>query len=854
MRLPSLLLFVAASCAFVHGDCDRVSTLPTNILSEREYVVRLSQNCEDHTTDSPIFCEDSGWGDEEANVVCKSKMNTTYGLGDYIMFAETDYQVGYAHVYCMGYEDRLEDCEVGNLTSHNCSYLGIARCLDVPQVLVSRGKSYQYFERVEIFENETADFCVIVWGPLSQPLHVLVETTDNGAAVANFDYRPLQQTVTFEPTKSLRSQQCLKIELIDDSLAEFWEMFSVTISTNSSTVNLTRREFNVFIGPNDGECIEGNVTGSTNGRLRLVEMCNSDGVWSPICDNEWTQEDATVVCRELGYQKPKSVRYETINKTMVNAIHTNISCRGNETALRDCVSTEPPVNTVCQLALVDCSPDVTVIVDPEVEDPNDGDTGGVRMLAGVLSAVLLLVILTVAVGIVVGLKCQRRGQVKITTPHNPAYNVVQSKHRGVAKPTQQGTSEGRTNVSAVTDSHHSVCMQSNLYNVISSQTQTSEELEYDYVQATQSRASRQTAAPDSSRMRFPLLLLFIAASCAFVHGDCDRVSTLPTNISEREYVVRLSQNCEDHTTDSPIFCEDSGWGDEEANVVCKSKINTTYGLGVILLHIISHQIIIGFADTDYQVGYAHVYCKGDEERLEDCEVGNLTSHNCSYLGIARCLDGSCIQGEKSYQYFERVEIFENETADFCVIVWGPLSQPLHVLVETTDSGAAVANFDYRPLQQTVTFEPTESLRSQQCLKIELIDDSLAEFWEMFSVTISTNSSTVNLTRREFNVFIGPNDGECIEGNVTGSTNGRLQLVEMCNSDGVWSPICDNEWTQEDATVVCRELGYQEPKSVRYETINKTMVNATHISCRGNETALRDCVSTEPPVNTVCQLA
>jgi hypothetical protein len=47
------------------------------------------------------------------------------------------------------------------------------------------------------------------------------------------------------------------------------------------------------------------------------------------------------------------------------------------------------------------------------------------MLAGVLSAVLLLVILTVAVGIVVGLKCQRRGQVKITTAHNPAYDVVQ---------------------------------------------------------------------------------------------------------------------------------------------------------------------------------------------------------------------------------------------------------------------------------------------------------------------------------------------------------------------------------------------------------------------------------------------
>ena len=28
---------------------------------------------------------------------------------------------------------------------------------------------------------------------------------------------------------------------------------------------------------------------------------------------------------------------------------------------------------------------------------------------------------------------------------------------------------------------------------------------------------------------------------------------------------------------------------------------------------------------------------------------------------------------------------ENETAGFCIDAWGPLSQPLHVLVETIDS-------------------------------------------------------------------------------------------------------------------------------------------------------------------------
>ena len=38
-------------------------------------------------------------------------------------------------------------------------------------------------------------------------------------------------------------------------------------------------------------------------------------------------------------------------------------------------------------------------------------------------------------------------------------------------------------------------------------------------------------------------------------------------------------------------------------------------------------------------------------------------------------------------------------------------------------------------------------------------------------------------------------------------NSSLQLVEMCSSEGVWSPVCDYNWTLQDATVVCRELGY-----------------------------------------------
>ena len=40
-----------------------------------------------------------------------------------------------------------------------------------------------------------------------------------------------------------------------------------------------------------------------------------------------------------------------------------------------------------------------------------------------------------------------------------------------------------------------------------------------------------------------------------------------------------------------------------------------------------------------EAGISYVHCNGDEEKLGDCEFGNLTSHNCSSLGTALCLNG-----------------------------------------------------------------------------------------------------------------------------------------------------------------------------------------------------------------------
>ena len=53
----------------------------------------------------------------------------------------------------------------------------------VSQVLVSIVNVNEPFEHIEVSENETIVLCITVWGPLTEPLHVLVETSDSGIAL-----------------------------------------------------------------------------------------------------------------------------------------------------------------------------------------------------------------------------------------------------------------------------------------------------------------------------------------------------------------------------------------------------------------------------------------------------------------------------------------------------------------------------------------------------------------------------------------------------------------------------------------------------------------------------------------------
>ena len=59
----------------------------------------------------------------------------------------------------------------------------------------------------------------------------------------------------FEPFNGLTlQQQCMEIEIINDSLPEDWEVFTLLLSTNNSAANLTVHRMFVYIdiNPNIG--------------------------------------------------------------------------------------------------------------------------------------------------------------------------------------------------------------------------------------------------------------------------------------------------------------------------------------------------------------------------------------------------------------------------------------------------------------------------------------------------------------------------------------------------------------------------------------------------------------------------
>ena len=71
---------------------------------------------------------------------------------------------------------------------------------------------------------------------------------------------------------------------------------------------------------------------SSEGRIEVWY----DGTWGTVCDDDWDDLDATVVCLQLGYLQGTALIKAHFNQGQDPILMDNVYCRGNETSLLTC--------------------------------------------------------------------------------------------------------------------------------------------------------------------------------------------------------------------------------------------------------------------------------------------------------------------------------------------------------------------------------------------------------------------------------------------------------------------------------------------------------------------------------------
>ena len=82
------------------------------------------------------------------------------------------------------------------------------------------------------------------------------------------------------------------------------------------------------------ELVGGNAQ---NGNVFVV---NSDGTSNPICDDDWDELDARVVCKQLGFDNGNATHSSKFGNVPDTFVMDDVKCSGNENNIMSCDHTK----------------------------------------------------------------------------------------------------------------------------------------------------------------------------------------------------------------------------------------------------------------------------------------------------------------------------------------------------------------------------------------------------------------------------------------------------------------------------------------------------------------------------------
>eukprot|EP00299_Pterocystis_sp_00344_P019256 c9573_g1_i2.p1 GENE.c9573_g1_i2~~c9573_g1_i2.p1 ORF type:complete len:881 (+),score=197.66 c9573_g1_i2:34-2676(+) len=319
-----------SSCAHADwgvNDCTHVEDISVYCVNDGNMQIRLIGS---ETSGRVELLHDGVWGTvcndrftrENANVICRQ---LGFNGAEYPYFYTDPTNVGKPiwldDVRCAGNEKSILDCSHRTWNESDCTYLEnvAVHCTadEIPIRLQFGGSS----GRVEVFHNG-------VWGTVcddsftQQNAHVICRQL--GFNGATFPYFYTEPTFT-DLNVLLDDVSCVGLE---NSLEECTHL-------PWGDNNCSYRE-NIAVSCSDSVVATNSIRLDGGGSRGRVEVLH-DGVWGTICDDAFTQQNAHVICRQLGFTGAVSPYFFT-EPSVTNMLVwlDDVSCNGNEHYIGDC--------------------------------------------------------------------------------------------------------------------------------------------------------------------------------------------------------------------------------------------------------------------------------------------------------------------------------------------------------------------------------------------------------------------------------------------------------------------------------------------------------------------------------------